>query len=80
MTLTIPFKAMTFAPNSLGEIMALLSNPEEIISSRNEAITSNEPEEFFPKGAIAFFVCLMAGFALIWAGIYLLMVHRQFHL
>jgi hypothetical protein len=34
-------------------------------------------DEFFPKGAIAFFVSMLIGFALIWVGIYLLMVHRQ---
>jgi hypothetical protein len=49
-------------------------------SQLHGATRSTEPEEFFPKGAIAFFVSLMAGFALIWGGIYLLMLHRQFHL
>ena len=34
-------------------------------------------DEFFPKGAIAFFVSMLAGFALIWLGMYLLLVHRQ---
>lgn len=34
-------------------------------------------EEFFPKGAIAFFVAMIAGYGLIWLGIYLLLVQRQ---
>jgi hypothetical protein len=34
-------------------------------------------EEFFPKGAIAFFGAMLAGFGLIWLGIYFLLVHRQ---
>ena len=65
-------------PNSLGENMAPKVDHEEIVSSHRKATTSSE-SEFFPKGAIAFFVSLMIGFALIWAGVYMLMVHRQFH-
>jgi hypothetical protein len=38
-------------------------------------IASNE--DFFPKGAIAFFVAVIAGFGLIWLGLYLLLVQRQ---
>jgi hypothetical protein len=57
-----------------------ITNHKEIISSQPKAVTSNESDEFFPRGAIAFFVSLIIGFALIWAGVYLLMVHRQFHL
>jgi hypothetical protein len=34
-------------------------------------------EEFFPKGAIAFFATMLGGFALIWLGMYMLLVHRQ---
>lgn len=37
----------------------------------------NEDEEFFPKGAIAFFVTMMAGFGLIWLGMYWMLVHRN---
>lgn len=34
-------------------------------------------EEFFPRGAIAFFVAMIVVYGLIWLGIYLLLVHRQ---
>lgn len=34
-------------------------------------------EEFFPRGAIAFFATMLGGFALIWLGMYMLLVHRQ---
>jgi len=37
----------------------------------------NKNQEFFPKGAIAFFVTMMAGFALIWLGMYWMLVHRN---
>jgi len=37
-------------------------------------------DEFFPKGAIAFFASMLIGFGLIWLGMYLLMVHRQLEL
>jgi hypothetical protein len=57
-----------------------MANDKEIASSQSKTIIPDESEEFFPRGAIAFFVVLIIGFALIWAGIYLLMVHRQFHL
>lgn len=33
--------------------------------------------EFFPRGAIAFFVAMMGAFSLIWLGMYALLVHRQ---
>lgn len=36
--------------------------------------------EFFPKGAIAFFASMLVGFGLIWLGMYLLMVKREFWL
>jgi len=36
-----------------------------------------DPPEFFPKGAIAFFVAMLVSFGLIWVGMYLLLVHRQ---
>jgi hypothetical protein len=32
---------------------------------------------FFPKGSIAFFVVMLVSFALIWLGMYLLLLHRQ---
>ena len=34
-------------------------------------------EEFFPKGAIAFFATMLVGFGLIWLGMYWLMVKRE---
>jgi len=33
---------------------------------------------FFPKGAIAFFIAMLVGFAVIWGGVYALAIHRQF--
>jgi len=60
--------------------MTVITNDKEIASLDAKAITSNEAAEFFPKGAIAFFVSLIIGFAFIWTGVYLLMLHRQFHL
>lgn len=33
--------------------------------------------EFFPKGAIAFFIAMLLSFGLIWFGMYLLLLHRQ---
>lgn len=37
----------------------------------------NKNEEFFPKGAIAFFVTMMGGFGVIWLGMYWMLVHRN---
>jgi len=41
--------------------------------------TNDDPAnvEFFPKGAIAFFVAMIAGYGVIWLAIYLLLVQRQ---
>lgn len=36
-----------------------------------------EKQEFYPKGAIAFFVAMLGAFGLIWLGMYVLLVHRQ---
>jgi len=48
------------------------------VASKIEQLSSSVTDEvFFPKGAIAFFVAVLAGFALIWLGIYLLLVQRQ---
>ncbi len=48
------------------------------MASKIEQLSSSVTDEvFFPKGAIAFFVAVLAGFALIWLGIYLLLVQRQ---
>jgi hypothetical protein len=46
---------------------------------RNQETTGAD-EDFYPKGAIAFFVSMLIGFGLIWAALYGLMLHRQFHL
>lgn len=44
---------------------------------RKEQNSKTVEQEFFPKGAIAFFATMLGGFALIWLGMYMLMVHRQ---
>ena len=38
--------------------------------------TSSE-KEFYPRGAIAFFAAVICSFALIWLGMFLLLIHRQ---
>lgn len=45
-----------------------------------KARTTKMLPEFFPRGAIAFFVCMLVGFAAIWLAMYALLVHRQFHI
>ncbi len=57
-----------------------VTNRKEMVSKGTRAMDSNEAQEFFPRGAIAFFISLLVGFALIWAGVYMLMFHREFHL
>jgi hypothetical protein len=48
------------------------------VASKIQQPTENvSNEEFFPKGAIAFFATVIAGYGLIWLGIYLLLVQRQ---
>ncbi len=42
-----------------------------------EKIHSQQTRDFFPKGAIAFFIAMLVSFGLIWFGMYLLLVHRQ---
>jgi hypothetical protein len=42
----------------------------------NDPAESNE-KEFFPRGAIAFFVAMIVCYGIIWLAIYLLLVHRQ---
>lgn len=39
-----------------------------------------EEEEFYPRGAIAFFVSMLVGFGVIWGCLYMMMVHRALHL
>lgn len=46
------------------------------MSDKNQA-SSHRDQEFFPRGAIAFFVAMLVSFGLIWFGMYLLLVHRQ---
>lgn len=36
-----------------------------------------DEKQFFPRGAIAFFVAMIVIYGLIWLGIYFLLVHRQ---
>jgi hypothetical protein len=48
-----------------------------VASKIEQPSSSANDEVFFPKGAIAFFVAVLAGFGLIWLGIYLLLVQRQ---
>ena len=43
----------------------------------NQAIPAQNDAEFFPKGAIAFFVAMLVSFGLIWFGMYMLLLHRQ---
>jgi hypothetical protein len=47
------------------------------VEIRKELSSRTETQEFFPKGAIAFFATMLGGFALIWLGMYMLLVHRQ---
>lgn len=44
-----------------------------------DSVTAAAPvkAEFFPHGAIAFFVTMLGGFVLIWLGMYWLLVQRQ---
>jgi hypothetical protein len=54
-------------------------NSDQVTTIEREQPAPLPSEEFFPKGAIAFFIALLVGFSMIWAGVYMLMVHRQFH-
>lgn len=47
------------------------------MSSRNPLPGSAPEPAFFPKGALAFFGAMLASFAVIWLGLYLLLVQRQ---
>ncbi len=42
----------------------------------NQPNSFNE-NEFFPKGAVAFFVSLIGFFALVWLSVYALMIYRE---
>jgi hypothetical protein len=41
--------------------------------------SSPASRDFFPRGAIAFFVALIVGYAAIWFGVYALMMTRAGH-
>lgn len=38
---------------------------------------SKDKKDFFPKGAVAFFVGMIGFFAVVWLGIYALMIYQQ---
>ena len=59
--------------------MKTIGKPEEVRIAQQGARPAEEAHDFFRKGAIAFFAAMLVGFALIWAGLYALMVQRQFH-
>jgi len=44
----------------------------------DSADTSFDETQFFPKGAIAFFVSMIVFFVIIWLGIYGLMILRKY--
>ena len=48
----------------------------EVAPVSNNNLTPTEGE-FFPRGAIAFFVAMIAAYGLIWLAIYFLLLHRQ---
>lgn len=50
---------------------------KEAVEVMEIAEAANQKEEFFPRGAIAFFVTMIAGFGLIWLGMYWMLVHRN---
>lgn len=50
---------------------------KEAVEVMEIAGAANQKEEFFPRGAIAFFVTMIAGFGLIWLGMYWMLVHRN---
>ena len=39
--------------------------------------TPSKEEKFFPRGAVAFFVLMVAFFSLVWLFFYVLMIHRH---
>lgn len=44
-----------------------------------ETPTPTHANDFFPRGAVAFFVALLVSFAAIWFGVYALMMARSGH-
>jgi len=51
--------------------------PQHAVGNRE---SQADGEEFYPKGAIAFFVSMLIGFGVIWGILYMMMVHRALHL
>jgi hypothetical protein len=74
-----------FIFSRLGQVSPASSvNNAELHMARSPPVEINKgqsskaaAEEFFPKGAIAFFAAMLGAFALIWLGMYVLLVHRQ---
>jgi hypothetical protein len=52
-----------------------LTTEQVVVNEIRES--SKGDEEFFPKGAIAFFAAMIVGFGLTWLGIYFLLLYRQ---
>lgn len=46
-------------------------------SAANPEKLNVDHDEFFPKGAIAFFIALIAFFAMVWLALYGIMIYRQ---
>ena len=60
--------------------MKAAGNYQEIQQAKDTPESQVEAEEFYPKGAIAFFVSMLIGFGIIWGALYMMMVHRALHL
>lgn len=50
---------------------------KEAVEVMETGEAASQKEEFFPRGSIAFFVTMIAGFGLIWLGMYWMLVHRN---
>jgi hypothetical protein len=81
------FKSQEYRAGILQKMYALAQQPAKTsfrlpakgstrVPSKEQETVARSNDEFFPKGAIAFFVTMLFGFALIWLGMYVLMVHR----
>lgn len=42
-----------------------------------EPISTQRDDDFFPKGAVAFFALLVVFYSAVWASFYALMLHRH---
>jgi hypothetical protein len=61
---------------------ATTEHKDQLASSATQPVSaapenSSATGEFFPRGAIAFFVAMILGYGVIWLGIYLLLVRRH---